>query len=107
MKTYRITLIPREDVAFEVRPNETILEAAERCGVAMIAGCRTGSCLTCAARLESGRVTVPAGTALTKRLADAQVVLPCVSTCHADSVLRVGPPGQTLLHPRMIRPWTD
>ncbi|MCB9682536.1 MAG: 2Fe-2S iron-sulfur cluster binding domain-containing protein [Alphaproteobacteria bacterium] len=107
MPSYRVTLLHRDGASFPVGLGQTILDAAELAGVPLLAGCRTGACLTCAARLVVGKVHVPDGTALTQEMVDAHVVLPCVCTVGADCELEVGRPGRTLLHPRHLHPWTD
>lgn len=107
MLKYQVQLRNRDGVTFDVEPGESILDAARRAGQPMIAGCRTGACLTCAARLVHGRVHMPEGTALTAEMVRAHVVLPCVATVSSDVSLVVGRPGKPLLHRRLLRPWTD
>jgi len=46
---------------FEVEPDETILAAALRQGVALPHGCYNGVCGACISRVISGRITYPAG----------------------------------------------
>lgn len=99
--------LPQRDESFPIEDGETLLDAAERAGVPIIAGCRYGACLTCAARLRTGKVHLPEGTALTEEMLAAHVVLPCVTTVSSDVELDVSAPDRTLLHPRFIRPWTD
>lgn len=103
---YRVTFTNR-DVTVDVNPGETVLQAADRLGVPLLAGCRAGACLTCAARLHRGRIHMPQGTALTQEMLDAGVVLPCVCTVEGDALLQLGEPGRTLLHPRHVKAWTD
>jgi len=105
MPTYRITLQGR-DVSFDCHEGETILAAARRAGVPMLAGCHHGACRTCAARLKGGRVHLPEGTALTPELLAAHVLLPCVTTVSSDVVLETGPPGAPL-DAGIILAWTD
>lgn len=107
MPSYRVTLLDRDNTSFEVQAGQSILTAAEAAGVSLMSGCRTGACLTCAARLVKGRVHLPKGTGLSQQMLDAHVVLTCVTTVTADCELLVGRPGRTLLHPRHIRAWTD
>lgn len=105
MAPYRVTLQDR-DVSFPIEEGETILHAARRAGVPMMAGCHHGACRTCAARLKGGRVHLPEGTALTPALLRDHVLLPCVTTVSSDVVLQTGPPGEPL-DAGLILPWTD
>ena len=52
--------------------------------------CRYGGCITCAARLLSGRVRQPNATALDGRQSRAGYVLLCVARPRSDCVLEVG-----------------
>ena len=52
--------------------------------------CRYGGCITCAARLVSGRVVQPGATALNRRQSQAGYVLLCVARPRGDCVLEVG-----------------
>lgn len=106
MPAYRVTLLP-DEIVFDGEADQTMLEAAEAAGVRMIAGCRTGACLTCAVRHVEGRVHLPSGTALTDEMLAAHVILPCVTTAEGEVVVQTGRRGKTLLHPRHLRPWTD
>jgi ferredoxin len=49
----RITILPHQQTA-EVDPGETLLEAGEKAGVEMEAGCFNCSCGTCSAEIVSG-----------------------------------------------------
>ena len=90
MPAYRITLANRGGGAIECDDDETILEAAEDQGVVLPFGCRYGGCITCAARLVSGRVDQSEGVALKPdQIADGFVLL-CVARPRADCVLDVG-----------------
>jgi CDP-4-dehydro-6-deoxyglucose reductase len=51
---YRIQLLPSGH-EFSAEPQETLLEAALRCGVNITYNCSTGSCGTCKARVVSGK----------------------------------------------------
>jgi ferredoxin len=107
MPRYHVTLANRDGVRFVASDDESLLDAATRAGVALLSGCRVGACRTCAARLISGKVQMPAGTSMTPELAQAHVVLLCVARAAADTTLHVGSPTRPLLHPSLILPWTD
>ena len=74
-----------------VAGNETVLAAAERAGVALPFGCRTGACATCTARLLEGAVEHRREPrALKDRHLEAGYVLTCIATPTADCRLEVG-----------------
>lgn len=93
-----------------VEPGESVLDAAERAGVALPFGCRTGACATCTARLCDGARAVEASDdeatashdttrpveharparALKQRHLDDGYVLPCVARSRDGCTLAVG-----------------
>jgi CDP-4-dehydro-6-deoxyglucose reductase len=58
--TYQVTVQPSGHT-FQAQPNETLLEAGLRQGVALPYGCRGGMCGACAATVLSGQVHYPSG----------------------------------------------
>lgn len=52
---FRVTVLP-EGHGFGVEPEETVLHAALRQGVALSWGCRFGGCGACVVTLRSGRI---------------------------------------------------
>jgi len=73
------------------RADEPVLAAAERAGVSLPFGCRTGACATCTGRLRSGRVEhARPPRALKDRHLEAGYVLLCVAEPRADSLIDVG-----------------
>lgn len=74
---------------FAVEPDETIIDAAIRQGVALPYGCRSGSCGTCACRLISGEIDYPEGPPL--GLMDDEIanghILPCRAHPRSDLVI--------------------
>ena len=74
-----------------VERGETIVDAAERAGVAVPYGCLYGVCGTCAAELLDGDVRHRASPrALKGRSLDAGYVLPCIATPETDCRIRIG-----------------
>ena len=90
MTAHRVTLLNRGGRVLEVGEDEAILDAAEAAGVALPVACRYGGCITCAARLVSGRVRQPGATALDARQSRAGYVLLCVARPRADCAIEVG-----------------
>ena len=85
-----MTLANRGGREIVCRPGESIADACERAGVAVPIACRYGGCITCAARLLSGRVRQPNATALNARQSRAGYVLLCVARPVTDCVLEIG-----------------
>lgn len=54
--------IESTDHVFQVEEGESILEAAERQGIALPYGCRGGACGACKGELKQGKITYPDGT---------------------------------------------
>jgi len=54
-----IVTLKRSGHRFEVAPGETVLEAAQRAGIALPYSCRAGVCGSCKATLLAGRCTYP------------------------------------------------
>ncbi len=86
----KIHLLPSQR-EFEQRPNESVLEAALRAGVALNYGCASGTCGKCLARVVSGAVTKISHSDFT--LSEAERVqgtlLLCCNSATTDAVLAV------------------
>jgi ferredoxin-NADP reductase len=77
-KVARIVFIQSEKVCQAVA-GSTLLEVAEKNGVQIPYGCRSGLCGTCCTRVLSGNVQMDVENGLTTEQIDAGYVLPCVS----------------------------
>ena len=88
--SYRVTLRNRGGVTLDVAADEPIYAAALRAGLQLPIACNYGGCITCAARLISGHVRQPKGTALNRRQSQAGFILLCVARPTEDCVLDVG-----------------
>jgi len=53
--SYLVTIAPAQ-LSFAVHENETILQAALRCGIDFPNRCRQGVCTSCVCKLKSGEV---------------------------------------------------
>ena len=98
MTTHDVRLVNRGDQVVSVRDDEAILDVCERAGITLPVACRYGGCITCAARLISGKVVQPKGTALNKRQSKAGYVLLCVARPRTDCVVEVGVESHTDLY---------
>ncbi len=88
--THRVTLANRGGVVLEVREDEPIYDAALAAGIQLPIACAYGGCITCAARMLSGKVRQPKGTALNRRQSRAGYILLCVARPKEDCVVDVG-----------------
>ena len=90
MAEFTITLANRGGASFRVDRRKPLLDALEAQGMSLPYGCRYGGCISCAAKLLSGRIDQRAGVALNGRqLADGYVLL-CVARPLTDCTLAVG-----------------
>lgn len=65
---------------FRVQPGETLLGAAERCGLTWPYSCRGGACANCAVAVAGGDVEMRIDHLLTEELLDRGVRLSCIGT---------------------------
>lgn len=92
------------EAGIEAAPTETVLEAAERAGVGLPFGCRTGACGTCTGRLTDGDVRYRRPPrALKGRHIRNGFVLLCIAEPHGDCRFDVGTAVQSRL---ASNPWT-
>lgn len=90
MRMHRVTLLNRGHLTLNVGEDRSILDVVEAAGCVLPVACRYGGCITCAARMLSGSVRQPGGTALNKRQSELGYVLLCVARPKADCVFEVG-----------------
>lgn len=113
MATVRVTSGSSHDIALSwrdghetrisVAEDETVLEGAERAGVALPFGCRTGACATCTGKLTDGElVHAREPRALKERHLEAGYVLLCVAEPRSDCRIEVGADVQAEL---VSNPW--
>ena len=97
MPTFQVTL-NNAGVTLDVAEDQTIYDAALARGIQLPIGCNYGGCITCAARLLSGKVRQPGATALNRRQAQAGYVLLCVARPTQNCVVDEGVDAQTDLY---------
>ncbi|MCQ0091093.1 2Fe-2S iron-sulfur cluster-binding protein [Roseovarius sp. M141] len=90
MRKHKVTFRNRDGLSFYVGEDEAIIDVVEAAGYVLPIACRYGGCITCAAKLISGSVRQPKGTALNKRQASEGYVLLCVARPNEDCTLDVG-----------------
>ena len=98
-----LSLPEGREAVIRVAEDETVLEAAERAGVALPFGCRTGACATCTGRVFDGRIehTRPPR-ALKERHLTAGYVLLCIAEPRSPCHIEVGADVQAEL---VSNPW--
>ena len=87
--TYKVTL-QNAGVTLDVPGDVPIYQAALDAGIQLPIGCDYGGCITCAAKLTSGKVRQPGASALNKRQSRAGYVLLCVARPKTDCVIEEG-----------------
>lgn len=92
-----VTVVDRAaafEATFEVRPGETILEAALRADIDIPYSCRGGTCRTCLSKVESGEIRHDPeyrDELLIEEEEDAAGYrLLCSSLAYSDSVVDIG-----------------
>ena len=88
-KTYQVEL-RNMDVTLTVGDDEPIYDAALAAGIQLPIGCKYGGCITCAAKLISGKVRQPNATALNRRQSQLGYILLCVARPQSDCVIDAG-----------------
>jgi CDP-4-dehydro-6-deoxyglucose reductase len=86
--SFSVTVEPSNH-QFSAEPGESILDAAERQGVALPYGCRNGMCGSCAGTLVSGSVSYPEEAADVAEGRPEDQCLTCKATPSSDLVLRI------------------
>ena len=90
MSVYTIILANRDGAAFQVDHRKPLLESLREQGVDLPYGCKYGGCITCAAKLISGKVDQTAQVALNNRQINNGYVILCVARPMSDCTLEVG-----------------
>jgi len=98
-----VTLVNRGGREILCRTDEPIIDACEAAGLTLPIACRYGGCITCAARLLSGRVRQPNATALNGRQSRVGYVLLCVARPLTDCALEVGVESHGALYENPFR----
>ena len=88
-KSFKVDFV-NSKVSLKVKSNESIYDAANKVGLGLPVGCKYGGCISCAAKLKSGKVKQPGATALNKRQSQAGYVLLCVAIPLSDCIIEEG-----------------
>jgi len=90
MRTWAITVANQGEATFEVDAHRPLLETLEEQGVDLPYGCRYGGCITCAAKVTSGRVDQSEQVALNNRQLNNGYVVLCVARPLSNCTIEVG-----------------
>jgi ferredoxin len=90
LTSHTIILANRGGAAFEVDHRKPLLQSLREQGVDLPYGCKYGGCITCAAKLISGKVNQKAQVALNRRQINNGYVILCVARPMSDCTLEVG-----------------
>ena len=90
--SFTVTIVP-DGPCFAARPDETLLEAARRAGVALPHECGWGSCGTCKVTLVSGETELlfPAAPAISPRDQRSGRIVACQSMARSDLAIKLSP----------------
>ena len=87
---HNVTIKNRKNAIFQVEPNRPLLDSLRDQGVDLPYGCKYGGCITCAAKLISGKVDQRRQVALNNRqISDGYIIL-CVARPISDCTLEIG-----------------
>ena len=87
--SYKVKLL-NSKIEIDVKYNQSIYEAALEKGIQLPIGCNYGGCITCAAKLVSGKVKQPGATAINKRQSQEGYILLCVARPTEDCIVEDG-----------------
>jgi ferredoxin len=90
MTVFTITLANRGGVAFDVEHRKPLLQSLREQGVDLPYGCKYGGCISCAAKIVSGKVDQRAQVALNNRQLSGGYIILCVARPMSDCTLEVG-----------------
>ena len=90
LTSHTIILANRGGAAFQVDHRKPLLQSLREQGVDLPYGCKYGGCITCAAKLISGKVDQKAQVALNQRQISNGYIILCVARPLSDCTLEVG-----------------
>ena len=87
---HNVTIKNCKNAIFQVEANRPLLDSLRDQGVDLPYGCKYGGCITCAAKLISGKVDQRRQVALNNRqISDGYIIL-CVARPISDCTLQIG-----------------
>ena len=90
MDTWTVTVTNQGGATYDVDANRPLLETLEEQGVDLPYGCRYGGCITCAAKVTSGKVDQSEQVALNNRQLNHGYAVLCVARPISNCTREVG-----------------
>ena len=90
MDTWTVTVTNQGGATYDVDASRPLLETLEEQGVDLPYGCRYGGCITCAAKVTSGKVDQSEQVALNNRQLNHGYAVLCVARPISNCTLEVG-----------------
>lgn len=90
MTSFTITLANQGGATFDVDRRKPLLQSLREQGVDLPYGCKYGGCISCAAKMISGKVDQKAQRALNNRQINNGYIILCVARPLSDCTLEVG-----------------
>ena len=90
MMTHTVKIENRDNSLYEVDAKRPLLESLSEQGVDLPYGCKYGGCITCAAKLTSGKVDQKRQVALNNRQINDGYVILCVARPKTNISLKIG-----------------
>ena len=87
---HKVTIKNRKNAIFQVEANRPLLDIVRDQGVDLPYGCKYGGCITCAAKLISGKVDQRRQVALNNRQINDGYIILCVARPKSDCTLQIG-----------------
>ena len=87
---HNVTIKNRKNAIFQVEANRPLLDSLRDQGVDLPYGCKYGGCITCAAKLISGKVDQRRQVALNNRQINDGYIILCVARPKSDCTLQIG-----------------
>lgn len=88
-RAYRVTICnetTNQNETIQVRSDERIIDVAEQHGISLPYSCRAGSCISCTAKLQTGRVEHDYSFLTEKEEAEG-FILTCTASPRADCII--------------------
>ena len=87
---HKVTIKNRKNAIFQVEANRPLLDSLRDQGVDLPYGCKYGGCITCSAKLISGKVDQRRQVALNNRQINDGYIILCVARPKSDCTLQIG-----------------
>ena len=87
---HTIKIKNRNNATYQVDPRRSLLDSLREQGLDLPFGCKYGGCITCAAKLTSGKIDQSRQVALNNRQINDGYIILCVARPKSDCTLEIG-----------------